>query len=1066
LHHAAPLAMQLLADRFLSPDDLGEARDLATSEPVGLFVDAHADRAEIARRTAMCDRLSSLRHPLLVPLLDYGMHGRVWFEAHAPANPVRMTPEQRRRAVLHVVRFLRTGGVELTSEAASRNICAAIDGIAAWRPLGVFLRDRSALEAVRTLLEGAGPSGTTAIDLIAPPGAGLRTARLQIARMARLAGFVPIDSRATAASCTSVRARHVCVLDWLPRGRALPPALAEASLSSGRRHLWIRFCRAPVAASEAGQVELRLEPLMKDELMGAIFLDAELGPTAADARAAVDHARGWPGPALDALAAHGSGGGAGWVHETSPEYGATASRVVSTPAEAPATAGVARLRRAVEAGRSLISRGRHARAARLLTRCAPALAARGALDGAADASCELGDLLLGRGQPRRAADAFERARTWARQPALTQRALVGSGRALFDLARLPEAEATFRTAATADEGTRARVWLARTLWRRGRLDAARAAVGESCPALLSRILLALGSVEAAAAAAKTAIGGVGDRVDENACQAHVATAHVHAAMRDAAGVRRHMEAAIHVARAMRHPVLQLQLLAEKVGCLERCGEATPGRTRDRLLRAAARLPPLAAATVRAALQRQAPADLRLATRPSDLVQHFQSLIDATHDTPDEAAALQVIAASVQRTLSACSVAIRSARLNQIVAAAGRPWPAEPAVSAPVLNGGASVAREGVTPEAIEPIGAAGAVVGSLALRWVAGANPSWERVRDVLQVTAVAAAPLLRALKPAESRPATETAFPDEALGRGEAAERVRQEIRRAASAPYPVLIEGESGSGKELVARAIHARSLRRARRLCAVNCAALTDDLLEAELFGHARGAFTGATAERAGLFEDADQGTLFLDEVAELSARAQAKLLRALQEGEVRRVGENLPRRIDVRIVAASNRSLEQEAQAGRFRDDLRFRLDVIRIAIPPLRDRVEDLPWLVERIWNEAAARVGSRAILGADVVTALARYDWPGNVRELQNVIAALAVHGPRRGRVPAALLPARIAHEAARLIVGLDEARLDFERRYVRAALARAAGHRGIAAEHLHVSRQGLVKIMKRLGLE
>ena len=136
-------------------------------------------------------------------------------------------------------------------------------------------------------------------------------------------------------------------------------------------------------------------------------------------------------------------------------------------------------------------------------------------------------------------------------------------------------------------------------------------------------------------------------------------------------------------------------------------------------------------------------------------------------------------------------------------------------------------------------------------------------------------------------------AFPDDLLGRGAAAERVREAIRRAAAAPFPVLIEGESGSGKELVARAIHARSARRARRFCAVNCAALTDDLLEAELFGHARGAFTGAIGERAGLFEDAHGGTLFLDEVGELSPRAQAKLLRVLQEGEVRRVGENMPR-----------------------------------------------------------------------------------------------------------------------------------------------------------------------------
>src|SRR5205814_2285277 len=153
---------------------------------------------------------------------------------------------------------------------------------------------------------------------------------------------------------------------------------------------------------------------------------------------------------------------------------------------------------------------------------------------------------------------------------------------------------------------------------------------------------------------------------------------------------------------------------------------------------------------------------------------------------------------------------------------------------------------------------------------------------------------------------------------------------------------------------------------------------------------------------------------DEVGELSPRAQAKLLRVLQEGEVRRVGENAARKVDVRIVAATNRSLETEAREGRFRADLRFRLDVVRITIPPLRERGEDVRALAERLWADAASRVGSRAVLGDDVLAALSRYDWPGNVRELQNVIASIAVHGPRRGRVPVSDLPARIAHEAGR----------------------------------------------------
>ena len=207
------------------------------------------------------------------------------------------------------------------------------------------------------------------------------------------------------------------------------------------------------------------------------------------------------------------------------------------------------------------------------------------------------------------------------------------------------------------------------------------------------------------------------------------------------------------------------------------------------------------------------------------------------------------------------------------------------------------------------------------------------------------------------------------------------------------------------------------------------------------------------------------MFLDEVAELSPRAQAKLLRVLQAGEVRRVGENIARRVDVRILAATNRPLEAEVAGGRFRADLRFRLDVIRVVVPPLRERPDEIPALANRIWREAAARVGTRATLGAEVMSALARYGWPGNVRELQNVLAALAVHAPLRGRVPASLLPARVADVAGRTLVGFDEARFQFERRFVQAALGRAAGRKGLAAAQLGVSRQGLDKMLKRLGI-
>jgi len=166
---------------------------------------------------------------------------------------------------------------------------------------------------------------------------------------------------------------------------------------------------------------------------------------------------------------------------------------------------------------------------------------------------------------------------------------------------------------------------------------------------------------------------------------------------------------------------------------------------------------------------------------------------------------------------------------------------------------------------------------------------------------------------------------------------------------------------------------------------------------------------------VFEEAHTGTLFLDEIGELSCRAQAKVLRTIQEGELRRVGENLPRRVDVRLVAATNRDLRQEAAAGRFRVDLLYRLDVIRIAVPPLRERRDDIALLADHFWRDATARVGSRATLATATLAALARYDWPGNVREVQNVLAALAVRSPRRGVVPpSALPPWRRSRKAAR----------------------------------------------------
>ena len=366
-----------------------------------------------------------------------------------------------------------------------------------------------------------------------------------------------------------------------------------------------------------------------------------------------------------------------------------------------------------------------------------------------------------------------------------------------------------------------------------------------------------------------------------------------------------------------------------------------------------------------------------------------------------------------------------------------------------------------------PLRCGGETVGALSCAW--DGEPAVDRRHAELLLVAAAAAVAPHALRLADARAvdAGPAGGGDTLglLGSSEALRALRARVLRVAAAPFHVLVDGESGSGKELVARALHAAGPRRQRRLSTVNCAALTDELLEAELFGHARGAFTGAVRDRAGLFEEADGGTLFLDEVGELSLRAQAKLLRVIQDGEVRRVGECHARRVDVRLVAATNRVLADEVEAGRFRADLRYRLEVVRIAVVPLRERPDDVPVLARAFWTDASARTGTRAALHPATLAALARYRWPGNVRELQNVMRALAVNAPPRGLVTPAALPPALAG-AAPPAPTLSLARRGFEEQFVRAALARA-GHRStLAARELGVSRQGLRKLLVRLGIE
>jgi transcriptional regulator with GAF, ATPase, and Fis domain len=294
--------------------------------------------------------------------------------------------------------------------------------------------------------------------------------------------------------------------------------------------------------------------------------------------------------------------------------------------------------------------------------------------------------------------------------------------------------------------------------------------------------------------------------------------------------------------------------------------------------------------------------------------------------------------------------------------------------------------------------------------------------------------------------------------------------LDRVLPSGVPVLIEGETGTGKELVARALHQYGPRRQGPWLAHNCAATPEPLLESELFGYARGAFTGAWGERAGLFEAADGGTLFLDEVGDISRECQVKLLRVVQEGELRRVGDTRVRRVDVRLVAATNRSLEEEVRARRFREDLYYRLRGVRVELPPLRERGEDVLQLARHYLAAAAARWGRPSPeLSSAVSRRLIEHGWPGNVRELMHEMErALLWLEP-----DAPLEPRHLSPEFGRGVPGPGAGRGTyqlqtdrFKRRLLRETLARTRGNKSAAARELGLTRQGFLKLCHRLNVE
>ena len=317
-------------------------------------------------------------------------------------------------------------------------------------------------------------------------------------------------------------------------------------------------------------------------------------------------------------------------------------------------------------------------------------------------------------------------------------------------------------------------------------------------------------------------------------------------------------------------------------------------------------------------------------------------------------------------------------------------------------------------------------------------------------------------------------------IGRSEAMLKVFELVDRVAPTNANVMILGESGTGKELVAAAFHARSERKDAPFVAINCAAIPETLMESELFGHVRGAFTGAVQTKRGLFEAAHRGTLFLDEVGEIPSNMQSKLLRSIQERSIRRIGGNEDISIDVRIVCASKRNLEDEMKAGRFRDDLYFRLNVIQIVVPPLRDRREDVPVLAQHFLDKFTKQMGKPVSrIDGEAMRALLSYEYPGNVRELENIMERAAIietkdvisidslpqnvtkiDSPRDGAIP--FVPEYYDIEGSSLDVLVDK----LEKELLLKALERAGGNRTEAAKLLNISFRSIRYRLDKHGIE
>jgi DNA-binding NtrC family response regulator/predicted negative regulator of RcsB-dependent stress response len=982
--------------------------------------------------------------------------------------------------------------------------------------VGLLEVSREGVGAAAEVFADPRPRGCSTVAVCGATGSGRDTALAVLARAARLNGFVPIAAPFVESSLASLlvgRSVALLVRDNPSYGWR---ALARLALLSTRPHVAVFVG----AVAPPGVTTITLAPIELPAIEGSLVPGGLSSRLARHVRRAARRSRGLPGRFASLLWGEQTmsqsidSNFVSRAAESAPRYAPDAgpggtAHSGDSKAEWPVGADIAVLRSRLTWAIEQAGRGRHASAERALRQVEAALARRHDSEYAARARLALAASFLHRGRPR---DALGLLTGVGREPSRTgedvlAREALLAGLALTDDGSLDEAEAVLSAALVAGERSAAggfpvALALARCQFWQGRFDRAEATVqhaaapstdDEAVRLFAMRCRLAVAQQrhdQAMACASDAAARARASGVPGLQAVAARAGAFAHLAVGDWEATARDVALAVEMARRSHDPAGALrarligaesarrqgrrregQALCSRVGRLRARPLPATLDARVRLLAAlldqngegereiaghhaqAAGLPALALfARSDGTASAQAPA-------VADVV----SILQCCQIADDDTRVLGGLCVRLRSRLEATGVAVFAEDRGTFVQIAADGGRVESALAPRLLALG-----QPITPhyaagrlEAGAPIRYGGRTVGVLLARWTLGRASESRSVALLLATAATAAAPAVAGL--AERRKDLDSRTSD-LIGTSEAIAAVRETIQRAARAPFGVLIEGESGSGKELVARALHRSSPRRDRPFCTLNCAALPDDLVESELFGHSRGAFTGALAERPGVFEEAHSGTLFLDEIGELSQRAQAKVLRTVQEGEVRRVGENSSRRVDVRLVAATNRDLRREVADGRFRLDLLYRLDVVRITLPPLRARRDDIPLLAEHFWRDLAARVGSRATLGQATLAELARYDWPGNVRELQNVLSALAVQTPRRGVVPPSALPGHVGGPGVEAST-LDAARRRFDAHFVRAALARAGGHRARAARELGVTRQGLNKLMQRLGL-